>query len=629
MQRQIEEEEEELQPKRIDQTKVQRQTEEEEEETLQSKASSTQATAVGASLSNQIQQLRSSGSELNAQSKSFFEPRFGRDFSAVRVHTDQRAADTASAANARAFTVGHDIVFGAGQFQPHNEQGKHLLAHELTHVVQQNPGAVQRKPLHPISPLGEKRIQTRRIPPAAEVSAEISGASRSAHRSGLAVLVERAMAQLSATRQAAVRTRARGTMSAALFNALPTWQQNQRLAAAIYDLDPTMLRRLRHGDPSLYMTGPRPATADTANINTLVGNANTQFAAVAAGTYDTWIDQVFGAANRNTAKGRYARARSRMNTLHGMSNRIVSDRSGYSREVGLGGLTNANRIMLSPRAIDNPGAHSSIAAMVHESMHAGNPGVVGDRGYISTATIFTRMSEPDKLANAAHYEVPIWRALNNAHPYAYHLQTFTPAGTGATPPMTATQRGVRMATELFRKAWTAGLWLHGMYIDVHERPARWTPLLAPRYSGAHANARYRNTLPYWTKVAKMTTYRRIPTISHTSADASRRPITRIDVALSEGVVRKFNLGMRNMPRTQTAAQTFITANATPLQRTYAAGNANRIRNLLLRLVLRRHVGRITGGIVRDLAVVRRFAWAYGGGYSRVLRPRSAHAFPHP
>jgi hypothetical protein len=67
------------------------------------------------------------------------EPRFGQDFSQVRVHTDARANESAQAVNAFAYTVGANIVFGAGQYKPGTASGNKLLAHELTHVVQQQP----------------------------------------------------------------------------------------------------------------------------------------------------------------------------------------------------------------------------------------------------------------------------------------------------------------------------------------------------------------------------------------------------------------------------------------------------------------------------------------------------------
>lgn len=84
--------------------------------------------------------LQSPGEPLDAGSRSAMEARFHQDFSRVRVHTDSRAADSAQAVNAQAYTVGDDLVFGHGRYAPHTPQGKRLLAHELTHVVQQRGG---------------------------------------------------------------------------------------------------------------------------------------------------------------------------------------------------------------------------------------------------------------------------------------------------------------------------------------------------------------------------------------------------------------------------------------------------------------------------------------------------------
>ncbi len=79
----------------------------------------------------------SAGQPLDPQTRSFMETRFGHDFSQVRVHADGQAADAAQELHARAYTLKNEIVFGAGQYRPHTAEGKQLLAHELTHVVQQ------------------------------------------------------------------------------------------------------------------------------------------------------------------------------------------------------------------------------------------------------------------------------------------------------------------------------------------------------------------------------------------------------------------------------------------------------------------------------------------------------------
>ncbi len=82
--------------------------------------------------------LRSSGQPLDPATRAFFEPRFGHDFSQVRVHAGALAEQSARKVNADAYTVGHDIVFGSGMFSPTTFEGRRLLAHELTHVVHQS-----------------------------------------------------------------------------------------------------------------------------------------------------------------------------------------------------------------------------------------------------------------------------------------------------------------------------------------------------------------------------------------------------------------------------------------------------------------------------------------------------------
>jgi len=80
---------------------------------------------------------RSSGEALDLPTRKFMESRFGHDFSQVRVHTGLDADEAARVVHARAFTLGHDIVLGSGQYTPNRARGRRLLAHELTHVVQQ------------------------------------------------------------------------------------------------------------------------------------------------------------------------------------------------------------------------------------------------------------------------------------------------------------------------------------------------------------------------------------------------------------------------------------------------------------------------------------------------------------
>ena len=101
--------------------------------------------------------LRSPGQPLDAATRTFMEPRFGHDFSGVRVHSNSQAADSARAVNALAYTVGQNVVFGRGQYAPDTPGGRRLLAHELTHVTQQASGvSASLQTLSEIGPAGDQ-----------------------------------------------------------------------------------------------------------------------------------------------------------------------------------------------------------------------------------------------------------------------------------------------------------------------------------------------------------------------------------------------------------------------------------------------------------------------------------------
>lgn len=87
------------------------------------------------------------GHPLAADVRSDMERRLGHDFGDVRVHTGAAADDSAAAVQARAYTVGNHVVFGRDGYDPHSRQGRHTLAHELTHVVQQRQGPVDGRPV--------------------------------------------------------------------------------------------------------------------------------------------------------------------------------------------------------------------------------------------------------------------------------------------------------------------------------------------------------------------------------------------------------------------------------------------------------------------------------------------------
>lgn len=158
---------------------IQRQTEEGEseeveveEERIQPKTLPGRTSNITSNITAQINTIRGYGQPLSGSVRAFFEPRFGYDFGQVRIHSDTAANKLAKAVNARAFTIGRHVVFGAGQYGPGTTKGWKLLAHELTHVVQQNTSAEshRRNRIIPSSFhwRGEKNERIQRQPAAVE-----------------------------------------------------------------------------------------------------------------------------------------------------------------------------------------------------------------------------------------------------------------------------------------------------------------------------------------------------------------------------------------------------------------------------------------------------------------------------
>ncbi|MEL6867291.1 MAG: DUF4157 domain-containing protein [Bacteroidota bacterium] len=105
---------------------------------LQKMAAGPSSGVASPSLSNSLQQSKGGGQALPKKTLAFMSNAFGRDFSGVKIHTDGRAVQMNQSLQARAFTNGQDIYFNQGNYNPHSSEGKRLLAHELTHVVQQS-----------------------------------------------------------------------------------------------------------------------------------------------------------------------------------------------------------------------------------------------------------------------------------------------------------------------------------------------------------------------------------------------------------------------------------------------------------------------------------------------------------
>ena len=135
----------------------------EEGEELQAKSKFHETLKVTPMLESRINSLKGSGQPLPPKQRVFYESRIGHDFKGVRIHVGAQAADTAQAIQAKAFTLGKNIVFNTGQYSPNNQEGKKLLAHELIHVVQQSQVLTkQATPEVNLAPVSKRQRKSKR-----------------------------------------------------------------------------------------------------------------------------------------------------------------------------------------------------------------------------------------------------------------------------------------------------------------------------------------------------------------------------------------------------------------------------------------------------------------------------------
>ncbi len=193
-----------------------------------------------------------------------------------------------------------------------------------------------------------------------------------------------------------------------------------------------------------------------------------------------------------------------------------------------------------------------------------------------------------------------WRILDPTNPLAFALdplahpptfKTFIPAGTTvagvSAPALTKAEEGSKAAGELFREAWTIGLNLHPLFVQVFRKPTDWTVPQA-----GFGGKRFDNSLPFWSKVEKLTIHQKT-TIDPASPDEAKHPVSQIDVALSEGLIRRLANGMNVLDPLQKEANilTFENSNSTAAERAAAFpggahASADVERNFLLKLATR-------------------------------------------
>jgi Domain of unknown function (DUF4157) len=542
------------------------------------------------------------------------------DVSSIRAHVGGNAAAATERMGADAYATGNQVAF-------RQAPSLHTAAHEAAHVMQQHDGVqllggvgkegdsyeqnadavadrvVAGQSAADLLPKGRSAsgapaVQMRRLPTNSKelltdpADAKKKNANYAANAAGTKTLIQRAEAELSAADKAKVTTEMLGGKSQAVFNALPEKDQLERHVNAIEKVRPD----LTLGDPKLIDVGPRSATADAANLKKLVANASKVFLAI-GGSRNADLEQVFGKANIMLAIIKYMNGYAFMNTL-AATDHVVTDRSGYNDEVGLGGLTAPlTQISLQPSCFDQPDDLESIITMIHESMHAGNPDVGDDGTYIGQPG-FTEVAEDMKLKNAAHFEITPRRVLgaNDSFPGKVFIPKGTSVGGVPAPVATPMEEARTAATNEFRLAWTAALNLHTQFNTVFKDQTQWNADLG-------GGRKFSTSLPFWSKVENLTVHKKT-VIDPASPNAAKQPISQIDMALSEGVVRKFVLAMELVPKTDADGTAFEAAHSTAAERTVAHASVAAHTKFLVKLVLKQaEVAPITGALARDIRVV--------------------------
>lgn len=517
-------------------------------------------------------------------------------------------------------------------------QGEATKVAALVEVLQGSAG--NRAVARLLAPTGGRLLQRRRLPPRAHLErllfhnaggAVTDAPAAAAHRAGMERLTGLAEQEMTAAQRARVTTLAHRGTTAATWAALSDSERRLREADAVMQVRPDLITH----DPAHIVTGPRAGTRDAANLASVVASANRIFARIATGVVDAHIAQVFGAANVATAKAKYAHGRTRMNELNALvPTQIVTDRSGYNDEAHIGGATTHDRILVQTSVFDEPDSRESVVTLIHESLHAGNADVDDNGGYIYRREEFLTAQEPVKLTNAAHFEVVPRRMLGmGAQRFAYPGETFHPAALppppgggpapapppGAAPPRTPRQEAIHNASEAFRTAWALTDDLHrDVWTRLLQTPADWSAADLHAEFGAGAAAHFADTLPFLSKVLDMTIHQRAASIDPTSPDPATQPVTEVDVAISEGVVRGLARGMDAVPATEADAAALENARATAAERA-AATTVPAETELLIKLVLR-SIGPITTTAERDVHVVQTLT-ADGESEEKVLQAR--------
>ncbi|HEX4004732.1 MAG TPA: DUF4157 domain-containing protein [Acidobacteriaceae bacterium] len=504
--------------------------------------------------------LDSSSRPLDEATQRLMESRIGFDFSKVRIHTDAQAAESAKSVHALAYTVGNDIVFSAGRYAPASSEGQRLLAHELTHVVQQHPGTLARSlssaiatpraskgesdddlrrlatdptqgatgtiPLH-TAEANLKAAESRRtaqirahnphfrVPTAADVKALFT--SSDVPKAVLKDRIQIALSRMAAEKRLKTTDSVPEIMDK-IFPASGTF--DEAAYAAVVDVnDRSEVYQTVLDAEAQVTSGDKPKlTAVMEDSAKLIGDC-------AADAAD--LQSVFG-GQKDVAKAVYGKAAPALrNAITHIDTNVTTDYNLDDPETGLGGWAvfasqHAHFRAAITKVVDKPAAEITI---IHEACHLADD-TVKDKGYYNSPG-FEAKPEDVKVTNAAHYEEIPRRKLGRSKfpdPKAptdgkAHFLDFKPGTTATGAPQSFDDNVKEIAVDAFRKAWDKA-----MDVDIFLRNIRKDELAGNTTSFAAHKPRILEI----SKVMHLTV--------HEQPDATAS-LNQLDIVVAEGVTR--------------------------------------------------------------------------------------------
>lgn len=533
----------------------------------------TSAFEADASVARRLAARRGGGHILPPPLRDRMEAGFGADLTGVRIHRDAEAAELSTGLAARAFTHGRDIYFGRGAYDPTSRSGQHLLAHELSHVVQQTSGTAGNTARR--RRVSEAIVQ-RRVP-RLSLFKQIVGvpedatALRKLKKAVRRTILDQGEAVVSAVEEKLGHTVDEilaASDAAGLEQLVRTTEvEREALVNRRFEAEAERAGRVAKGPTAGRPLPPRHRGAIEQQVLLVMGRKDAALRELtddpmshpgAAATFVPWrtlltdpgdqsalllfvqaaisairragkdtaaIKRVFGEPHHKKAKNGFIKAAKGLDLLVN-KNMMGADTSGESRQMCFGGLTSTERMLLPEATLRNfqndaDGAH--LHKVVHESFHAGDKRIKDEGGYRHEVS-FTGRTATDKLRNAEHYVEVVAQSegWNGAS-----ARTLRPPVGGHGAPHVGPDivgRAQQQATDTLRNAWIAGLNIHSLLKDVQA-----TQMLK---GAKKVPPKKQASLREGSQLLGLSLHRRAP------ADAMLPEVTDLDIALSEGTVRR-------------------------------------------------------------------------------------------